>query len=188
LLCSIELLRGVVAALSDFIHKGKIVLEVPQETFKHLCTMFPRIDTEKLREYVFGIVADSKKLRAKRKRIKIENVPNDKLLVLSERVMYRLVEEYDNCLSSSLPKGESWNELIQIAEQENYNLGLRKEALSVVVDRLIDSGLIVTDVEQVISSNGEPYFVRTFTPEGEVVSSKIRQQAMVRIPECMSAI
>jgi hypothetical protein len=67
-------------------------------------------------------------------------------------------------------------------------LGLRKEALSVVVDRLIDSGLIVTDVEQVISSNGEPYFVRTFTPEGEVVSSKIRQQAMVRIPECMSAI
>jgi hypothetical protein len=115
LLCSIELLRGVVAALSDFIHKGKIVLEVPQETFKHLCTMFPRIDTEKLREYVFGIVADSKKLRAKRKRIKIENVPNDKLLVLSERVMYRLVEEYDNCLSSSLPKGESWNELIQIA-------------------------------------------------------------------------
>jgi hypoxanthine phosphoribosyltransferase len=188
LLCSVELLRGVVAALSDFIHKGKIVLEVPKDNFAHLRAMFPRIDTEKLRDYVFGIVADSKKLRTKRNHVKIENVPNDRLLALSGRVMCRLVEEHDECLSGSLPKGESWNELIQIIQQENHNLGLRKEALSIVVDRLIDSGLIVTDVERVISSSGEPYFVRTFTPEGEIVSSKIRQQMMVRMPECMLAI
>lgn len=184
LLCSIELLRSIVVALNDLIVEGKVILEVPKENFSHLHAMFPRIDGERLLKYVYDVIADSKKTKAKRSRkaVRARNVPTDKLLKLSSRVMYSLVEKYDNMpLDSDLPKDKSWKELLEIVEIQNYEGDLDIRALTVVVDRLIDSGLVVTNAKRVRSSSGEPYFIRTFTPEGEVVSSKIRQQMMVRV-------
>ncbi|MCJ7777658.1 MAG: hypothetical protein MUP16_05025 [Sedimentisphaerales bacterium] len=191
LLCSVELLRGIVISLNDLIRAGKVTLEVPIENFPHLHTMFPRIDVEKLRQYVSDVVADSKtaKVKTKKKSVKAGNVPPDKLLKLSSRVMCSLVEEYDNMLlGTESPKGKSCRELLDIAENQNRDVGLDMGALTVVVDRLIDAGLVVTDVEEVTSSSRDPYCVRTFTPEGEVVSSRIRQQIMVRDPECLLTI
>lgn len=189
LLGSIELIRSVVAALSDFIRRGKITFEIPIERFPHLHTMFPRVDINGLHNYISNVVAKSKKIKPKRSRRSVcaKSIPNLQLVKLSSHVICRLVEEYEQ-ISFDPPKGKSWKELMYIAEAENQDIKLDSGALTVVVDRLIDSGLIVTDVEKVTSSSGEPYYIRTFIPEGEVVSAKIRQQIMVRDPECLLAI
>jgi len=189
LLCSIELIRSVVVALSDFIHQGKIILEIPKNSFPHLLTMFPKIDINGLHNYISNVVAESKKIKPKRSRRNVcaKNVPNLLLTKLSSRVMCRLVNEYEQ-LHFDLPKGKSWKELMDIAKTVNQDINLDIGSLTTVVDRLIDSGLVVTDVENITSSKGEPYCIRTFVPEGEVVSAKIRQQTMVRDPECLLAI
>ena len=189
LLGSIELIRGVVSALSDFIRQGKITFEIPKERFPHLYTMFPQVDINGLYNYIYNVVAESKTIKPKRSRknAHAESIRNPQLVKLSSRVICKLVEEYEQ-ESFGPPKGKSWKELMYIAEAENNDFKLDTRALTIVVDRLIDSGLIVTDVEKVISSSGEPYYIRTFVPEGEVVSAKIRQQIMVRDPECLLAI
>lgn len=191
LLCSIELLRVIVISLNDLIRAGKVTLEVPYDNFPHLNTVFPRIKVDRLCNYVRDVVAESKnaKEKTKKKLLRSRTVPLNKLLKLSSRVICSLVEEYDNMkLGNESPKGKSWRELLDIAETQNRNVGLDFGSLTVVVDRLIDAGLVVTDVEEVTSSTGDPYLVRTFTPDGEVVSSKIRQQIMVRNPECLLTI
>ena len=183
LLCSVELLRGIIAALNDLVKEGKIVLEIPRQNFSHLLAMFPRIDKDEIREYVSDVVAESKRLKPARSRgaVTVQNVPTDKLLTLSSRVMCSLVDECDDKLPyQNIPVGESWSQLIEMARSVSQGLDLDVDALTVVVDRLIDSGLVVTDVEEVTSQSGNLYCVRTFAPEGEVVSSKIRQQMMVR--------
>jgi len=191
LLCSVELLRGVVAALNDLARVGKILVEIPRMNFSHLHAMFPRIDTDELRQYVSDVVAESKRLKPARSRgsVTVQNVPTSKLKMLSSAVMCSLVDIHDDAVTDqNEPKGETWSELIEIARSVRQGIDVDKNALTVVVDRLIDGGLIVTDVEETTHPSGKLCFERTFTPEGEVVSSKIRQQMMVRNPVWPKAI
>lgn len=183
LLCSVELLRGVVAALTESIREGKVVLETPRRNFAHLHAMFPKIDTDELQKYVFDVVAESKRLKPRRSRgsASIQNVAEEKLLTLCNRVLCALVELHDDAIPApNTPEGETWSELIEIAKMASQGIHLHPDALTVVVDRLIDAGLVVTDVEQLVTMDGRRHYQRTFKPEGEVVSSKIRQQMMVK--------
>ena len=107
-------------------------------------------------------------------------VNEKKLLGLCGRVMNRMVLDNDY-----FPDGISWKQLMQIAEEENKKIGLNPQEYTVIVDRLIDNSLIVTSIRELISHNGDRYVIRTFVPEGEVVSDRIRQQLMVRNPECL---
>jgi len=182
LLASIELLRGIVSVLSELTRDERIVLEMPKEKVEHLISVFPRINIERLRRYISDIVSEAQMIKPKRGKqsAKALYVNEKKLLGLCGRVMNRMVLDNDY-----FPDGISWKQLMQIAEEENKKIGLNPQEYTVIVDRLIDNSLIVTSIRELISHNGDRYVIRTFVPEGEVVSDRIRQQLMVRNPECL---
>jgi len=129
------------------------------------------------------VVSTSKTLRPKRGKhsVHAEHVPEEKLFVLSGRLLSRLVADAEEPM-----EGRSWNQLMRLAREEAEGADVDTRALTVLVDRLTDNGLVVTNARQVSSSGGEPYVIRVFAPEGEVVSAKIRQQIMVRSFECLA--
>ena len=182
LLAAIELLRGVVSVLSDLTRDERAVLEMPKEKFEHLRSLFPRVNIERLWKYVSDVVSDAQRVRPQRGRQSAKALPVDdkKLWLLCGHVMNRLVSGYDD-----FPDGVSWKRLMQIAGEENERIGLDPEGLTVVADRLIDNSLLVTGIKELTSRTGHQYVVRTFSAEGEVVSDRIRQQMMVRNPECL---
>lgn len=182
LLGSAELLRSVAAALGELAREQKIILEVPKENFLHLKAMFPRLNILGFWEYVRNLVDESRRSKAARGKqsAKAGHLPESVLVKLTGRVLARLVMEGEDS-----PDGKSWGQLMRFAEEENRGIGIDSRALSMVADRLIDSGLIVTSTKVMQSSSGEPFVVRTFAPEGEVITAKVRQQLLVRTPECL---
>lgn len=183
LLSSVEVLKGVVAALSDLIRANKIVLEVPQHDFTHLKAMFPLIDTDRLWEYVKEIVATSKLHKPNRsaRAVEVRSIPKDKLIKMSYFLITNLVEVLDE-RSDDLTdiKGVPWFELDRIATAGEELMDVDHRWWSIVPDRLIDSGLMHTHVAEVRSSAGEPWAIRMFGPDSEVVTEKIRRQTAVR--------
>jgi hypothetical protein len=182
LLAAIELLRGVVAVLSELTHNQHAVLEIPKEKVEHLRSLFPRIDIERLWKYVSDVVSDAQRIRPRRGKQATGSLPidEDKLFLLCGRVMNRMVLGYDD-----FPDGVSWKRLMQIATEENEKIGLDPRGITVVADRLIDNSLLVTGIKKLTSRTGDQYVIRTFSADGEVVSDRIRQQMMVRNPECL---
>lgn len=180
LLAGIELLKGIVSVLTDLTRDKRAVLEMPKENLEHLRSFFPRISIERLWEYVSHIVGEAQRIKPERGRQSVKFLPieEEKLLKLCWYVMKRLVSEYDDN-----PEGVSWTQLMEIAAEENRNIGLAPEGLTVVADRLIDSSLLITGVRELKGRSGDCYVIRTFSAEGEVVSDRIRQQAMVRNPK-----
>jgi hypothetical protein len=182
LLASIELLRGIVASLSDLSRENRITLEVPKENFDHLKSMFPKINTYALWEYVRDIVFESKLMKPSRRRGSVECrfVENDRLLNLCYRVITSLIEYYDNRDTTlEPPSGRSWREMLQITKEVNQDLEPNPLELTVVPDRLIDAGLLRTQVEEGKNKKGEAWSIRTFVPDEEAVSAKLRRTMMV---------
>lgn len=183
LMSSIEVLKGVVSALSELIKKNRIVLEVPQHDFTHLKAMFPLIDTDQLWEYVKGVVNESKlhKPRRSSRGVEVHSVPAAKLLNMSYFLITHLVERLDE-QSTDMDdrRGVPWFELDRIATAGEEFIDVDHRWWSIVPDRLIDSGLMHTHVSQIQSSKGEPWAVRMFGPDSEVVTEKLRRQTAVR--------
>lgn len=183
LLASIEVLKGIVSALGDLIRAQKIVLEVPRDDFSHLRAMFPVIDTDLLWEYVKNVVAESKLHKAERsgRTIGVTNVPQKALLNMSYFLITHLVEQVDRQgTDDEGTLGVSWSDLDRIATSGEQLIEANHKAWCVVPDRLIDSGLMHTDVKEVTSSNGERWAIRTFRPDSEVVAEKLRRHMSVR--------
>lgn len=183
LLASIELLKGVVSSLSDLRRKQRVILETPKEHFRHLHAVFPNVNVDGLWEYVRQLVGESRRIKPRRSRgsVQARNVPAARLQNLSFRTISRLLGEADDYdPRSTLPKGKSWYELLCIAQESNQDMEPDPNELTVVPDRLIDGGLLVTNVEEVRTSKGEVWAIRTFEPAGEIVSDKLRRQIMVR--------
>ena len=182
LLAGIEVLRGVVSVLSELTRDGRVVLETPEGKLDHLLSLFPRINIDLLRKYVSNVVSDAQRVKPQRSRqaAKALAVDEGKLFLLCGRVMNRLVLGYDD-----FPYGVSWKRLMQITSEENERIGLDPREFTVVADRLIDNSLLVTGIKELDSRTGHRYVIRTFSAEGEVVSDRIRQQMMVRDPECL---
>jgi hypothetical protein len=184
LLAGIELLRGVASVLTDLTSEGT-VLEIPRENFQHLRSLFPRVNIDGLWEYVSHVISEGQRIKPQRGRqsSRALRVEDGKLLGLCWYVMKHLVSEYDD-----IPEeGVSWKRLMEIAAEENERerIALAPKCLTVVADRLIDNSLLVTGVRELKSNSGHRYVIRTFSAEGEVVSDRIRQQMMVRNPECL---
>ncbi len=183
LLASIESLRGVVTALGDLVRAGKIVIEVPPDTFSHLSAMFPRIDAEALWRYTRDVVADAKTKRPRRsaRADAVHHIPEAALVNLSYRVITRLLAEMDrDAEMDGLLEGRSWQQLAEISEKAAAELKIDAATMTAVPDRLIDSGIMTTNVEEVEGSDGSTWAVRTFAPAGEIVSEKLRRQLGVR--------
>jgi len=191
LLTSVELLRGTVSALGELAQQGKVVVQVPPQTLEHLRVMFPRLDIDKLSKHLLDVVASSERERPRRgaQSVRARNVPEEALFRLAGLVMYRVVGDPATSLKDfdDLGYSKSWRQLMRLASEENANVGLDPRALSVVADRLIDNGMIVTKTRRVLSSARQVYTIRTFAPDGEIVMSRIRRQIMTRRPECLLA-
>ena len=182
LLASVEILRAPISALADLARNHGVVIEVSADKLRHLKAMFPYVDIEGLARYVLDVVGDSerRKLLRSRHAVHARNLNDDMLFKLAGRVMYRIVKDPD-----AIDTGISWRQLIQYALEDNAMAGLTPNALSVIADRLIDDGMLVTHVCEVKSTTGDPYIIRTFAPDGEAVSARIRRQLMTRLPECL---
>lgn len=190
LLGGIELLRAGVSALHDLVRDQRVILQVPKDKFQHLRAMYPTVDIDGLFDYVFSTVGSSKRSKPRRSRgsTTARSVPEEKLLELCGGVLAGLVDSIEeNQLLQVSPRGKEWCDLMALANTVNAQVGLDASCLPVVADRLIDAGLIVTKVERITRSGREPYAVRTFLPEGEIVSGYIHQQQMVGGPVCLTA-
>ncbi|HST52240.1 MAG TPA: hypothetical protein VLJ61_09555 [Pyrinomonadaceae bacterium] len=186
LLASLEVLKVVVASISDLIKAQKIVLEVPKEDFTHLKAMFPMIDTDKLWEYVRNIVSKGKlhKVERSSRGVDVQHVPEKKLANMSYFLITRMMEEIDKNGADCGLHGVPWLQLDRIARDAKESINELSDVdhrwWSIVPDRLIDTGLMHTNVEEVISSVGDPWAIRTFGPDSEVVAEKLRRQMSVR--------
>jgi len=183
LLVSIEVLKGIVAALSDLIRAQKIVLETPRESFTHLKAMFPAIDTDGLWRYVLGVVAESKQKKIGRssRGVDVRHISEETLKPMSYWLVTQIQRELDERdWDPDCPKGVTWKELMQMAENTDQFVGIDPRWWSVIPDRLIDGGILHTDVAEFISSVGEPWALRIFGPDSEVVAEKLRRQMAVR--------
>jgi len=190
LLASIELLRGIVAALGDLLRKDKIALEVPEDNFSHLRAMFPNVDVDGMHEYVSAIVLSAKSQKPLRSRsaVEVRYIPEAKVKEFAfdffEALIDDLMDREDwECTIGTKPKGESFAELKEIAERvasgshfQLDNVMLEKAISAVAPDRLIDAGMLVTKVEDLLSSRNEKWVIRTFVPDGEVVTVRFQQQ------------
>lgn len=183
LLGSAELLRAVGAVLKELSQENKIILEVPLDDFLHLKAMFPNLDISGFLAFLEDILEDSGRQRPARSRpfSKAEHVSEGKLLAITRRVLEELVTAREET-----GEGKTWGQMMRVAEEANEGGKIDQRALSVVVDRLIDNGLLVTNMRVVFSSEEEPFVVRTFAPESEVIAGRVRQQMMVRRGECLS--
>jgi len=182
LLVAVELLRPIVSSLND-LRKNKVILDFDKKKLLHLKAMFPGVDTDLLHQYVYDIIANSERVKLERTKysVGVENIPEEKLLALCDLVIRRLVER-----TTGVSEGLSWQQMTRLAEDQNAVVNLPPSSVTVVVDRLIDSGLVVTGTRDVLSSGGEPFVIRTFAPEGEIVSAKIRQEMMAGGPQCQA--
>lgn len=187
LLASVEVLKSIVAALSDLIRAERIVLETPKECFTHLKAMFPGINTEGLWEYVKSAVAESKLRRLDRsaKRVEVQHVPEETIRQMSYFLITEVLREMDDRewerdWDPDLPRGLTWAQLTKITEASKPLIDVDPRWWSIVPDRLIDGGILHTDVAEVTSSAGEPWAVRIFGPDSEVVAEKLRRQIAVR--------
>jgi hypothetical protein len=190
LLASIELLRGVVAALCDLLRKNKISLEVPEDNFPHLRAMFPNVDVDRMHAYVSAIVHGKKSRKPLHSRgaVEVRYIPEAKVKEFAfdffEELIGDLLDREDwEYEADTKPKGESFAELKDIATRvasgSHFQLDdviLEKAISAVAPDRLIDAGMLVTKVEELRNSRKEKWAIRTFVPDGEVVTVRFQQQ------------
>lgn len=186
LLAATEVLRGIIASLSDLKRAGKIILEVPLENFSHLVVMFPTLDVEKFRAYILDMIAHPMSLRKPKTppMLQVESLKEKTTVDISRKIItgvMSLVDERavarDVMDDLGLPLGVTCKEIIALAENE---LGIDPGHASAAMDALIDAGILVTRVEEVRGSDQTPWLVRSFMPDGEIVSSRIRRLASVR--------
>jgi hypothetical protein len=185
LLASIELSRSIVASLGDLLRQQKLVLEVPEYCFQHLSAIFPAIDIAGLWKHVTDVVAESRQQKPLRSAasVTVHDVRNKTLLQMAYFVITQLVldidEHEDACFDA--PKGRSWAQVADITRRGSDLIGAPDAAWATVPDRLIDSGMLVTNVETVMgSSSNETWAIRTFHPDSEIVTEKLRRQMALR--------
>jgi hypothetical protein len=185
LLAAVEVLRGIIASLSDLKRSGKIIIEAPMENVSHLGVMFPSLDVEKFRSYILDMIAHPIKLRKSRIPLQqVEYMEERTTLEISRKIItavMSLVDERDIAKEVlrdlGLPLGVTCKEIISIAEGD---LEIGPGHASVAMDVLIDAGILVTKIEEIRGSDQSSWIVRSFTPDGEIVSSRIRRLASVR--------
>jgi len=191
LLASIELLKGIVVAMSDLLKEGKIVLEIPQASFSHLMAMFPKVDMHELWKYVRDVVTKAKLERPRRslRAVTVRNLPEKTLQNMGFYLLTRLLREIDiEDGAEDGVRGRSRKQLMNIAASAEDSIGVSGSAWGVASDRLIDVGLMVTTVEEITSSYGDPWAIRTFLPDSEIVSEKLRRQLAVKGSSWLPAI
>ncbi len=184
LLASIELSRSIVASLGDLLRQQKLVLEVPEYCFQHLGAIFPAIDVTGLWKYVTDVVAESRQQKPLRSAasVTVHDVRKKTLLQMAYFLITQLVLDIDAnedaCFDA--PTGRTWAQVADIAKRGRTLIDAPVAAWATVPDRLIDSGMLVTNVETVKESLDETWAVRTFHPDSEIVTEKLRRQLALR--------
>ena len=194
MIASIELLRTIIASLADLLAEGKVILDLPKENFMHLYSVFPWLNIDALQEYLSEIIAKSRldKNRLPKRSAKVNNICEEELNIMSRIMLYTILEIIDNSyeFEMSLAYGLPWHSILhQLKRIDKMKCGnkivnISEAAWSTIPDKLIDSGILVTDVSEITMKSSDTFMVRTFLPDGEIVTDKLRQQFSVRGIHC----
>lgn len=167
-------------------------------TLDHLLAMYPNIDIKKLTEYVLTIANNARiksmPLRAKEQKSKamkkIDDVKINENARMLAQVTRKVIDNKEIMMKYDLLKQTtSYNGMTaeDLLYQGKRKLSLGTIEISIALDRLIDEAYFVTHVESIDYNDGIPRLTRTFEPDGEIVSSKIRRYTeLYGLPEGVS--
>jgi hypothetical protein len=186
LVAAIKILPVIAAVLYDLRSTGKIILETPKDNLRHLAVMFPTLNVTELRDSITEIVTHPPKLEpvSRRGENKVKHLDEETTIETARKIISCLMSQVDERRTDEFleegpryPIGITWKEIMDLAHTQFM---IDPSIASVTVDALIDAGILVTRVEEIPGPDGSPWLVRTFLPDGEIVSSRIRRLASVR--------
>lgn len=167
-------------------------------TLEHLLAMYPTIEIRKLTEYVLTIANNARiksmPLRLKKQKVsamkKIDEVKINENARILAQVVRKTIDDKEIMMKYDFPKQSiSYNGMTaeELLNQGKRKLNLSSLAISIALDRLIDEAYFVTHVETVNYGDGIYRLTRTFEPDGEIVSAKIRHYTeLYGLPEGVS--
>lgn len=194
LLTALQVLRSVVSMLRGF---DGLIIDCPcyvsdeDETpgrrgvvsLNHTLAMYPHVKGDSLQEYVSEILHSAAPTRTKRPHSSNSNVSESVLDEYARKLGALIVTKTDERLSRhmevrNLPKayplGLPNRSVFMLAER---NLKVKRAHASAAIDRLIDEAYLVTKVEPVRGIGKSALWGRTFEPDGELASARIRRFA-----------
>lgn len=158
-------------------------------TLSHLRVMYPSLNIEKLTEYIH-IKAEEAREKATKLRSRklsygcLEPFPDEQLRDWAINLCQLVRQELDEREASTFligtnkrchPCGLTAKEIFAIGKKIN----IPEHAISVLFDLLIDNAYLVTHVEIQKDGDHKERIVRTFEPDGEVVSERIRKYTLM---------
>ena len=190
LLAALHVLGSVVSILRGF--EG-IIIDCPRfvpesnghksgraaAPLNHLLAMYPQIKGPDLEDYVAEVMLNAKAVRPKKSALKVLDVSNSDLDLCVRKLGAVIVTETDNNLSHVADQSDQTAEHVfgvpnrlvyQFAEKR---LNVSRSLASAAIDRLIDEAYLVTKVEK--TQREAKRWGRTFEPDGELASSRIRR-------------
>ncbi|MFH1009456.1 MAG: hypothetical protein V1800_18420 [Candidatus Latescibacterota bacterium] len=180
-------LRDLAAAEPDLyrIHLPGSSRTKLDDSLEHLRVMYPAIDLDQSAR----LIADKQReaqgdgVRLRRRDIsyqKPSHWPDDELRADATRFLQVIRHVLDERLIERHEAGEQTpvhspglraTEIFRLGER----LGWEPIRISCLFDILIDEADLVTHVEKIVDNNGQAHWVRTFEPDGEIVSDLARR-------------
>lgn len=200
LLSAVEVLKWVLTDLFTLAPE-KYRLELPSPscaeepmkgdsyTLSHLKVMYPSLNIEKLTKYIH-MKADE--ARTKAVKLRSRKLSRENIEPLTDEQLkgwaIRLCELIRNALDEKIaidflegmsdkphPYGMTAEEIFRLGK----SMGLPDQVTSILFDILIDNAYLVTHVQILQDDKGVTRAVRTFEPDGEVVSDRIRKYSLM---------
>jgi len=154
-------------------------------TLSHLKVMYPYLNLElldkKLNDIYMKAKEEGKKRRHKipNRNIFISKTTDNELIEDAEFLLRVIRSELDNKIIEKITNHERICHPLGFRTEDIFNLAKRiniknPQVISALFDILIDEALLVTHIEEK-EIEGKLYKVRTFEPDGEIVSDVIRR-------------
>jgi len=193
LLASLIILEEILTAVLT-LGPDKVELDLPKidsnrlsdmgYNLEHLLAMYPNVDIRKLTEYILNIVNNARikstPLRGKKSKklgglLQLEESKiNENARILAQLVRKIIADKKILSDASNYKSymGMTAKELIELGKK---HLKLKFIDVSVALDRLIDEAYFVTHVAEIKYKDDIIRLTRTFEPDGEIVSARIKR-------------
>ncbi len=200
LLSGIEVLKWTLTDLCTLSpDKYRLELPMPSEnnspgkdigyTISHIKVMYPSVNVQKLTQYIHMKAVEAGETAAKfrRKKLTYQNIEpytDEQLKSWAINLCGLIRNEIDDKIAIHFLEGmtQKPHPCGMTAEQIfklGRSLGLQDHIISVLFDILIDNAYLVTHVQILPDEEGIMRAVRTFEPDGEVISERIRKYSLM---------
>ena len=156
-------------------------------TLNHLNVMYPNINLEGLNDYITDVFNTSWKngnrvKNAPHKYNITKETDDEELTKASIKLLQAIRRKIDNALYEIFEFEDEYPHPFGLTASEIFDIGRAlgikdEEKISAAFDILIDNAFLVTHVQEkeLLIDSEEKFYVRTFEPDGEVISNKIRR-------------